>query len=219
MAVGVLIAGLVESIFTSPGSPFTILLWSGLGVAAVHGVAETTETEVLAEPPAPPSRTAIAARALVERLPRWPSTARGTLVLSAAVGLAVTGLALVPRVNARLQSASPSQYDVVLARLPGSHAGGPGVPFGVPAELESLRIAAAYLPARARYYAYAGQGAPRAALETAAHFYIPNGLPMRLPSDADWIISYRSPALVPAGVVPTRVNSVAPGILLVKVRR
>jgi hypothetical protein len=212
MAAGVLLAGLVESIFTSAGSPFTILLWSGVGVAAAQGLSTAKESDVLRDAPEAPWTPAI-----VRRLPGWPRTAHGTLLLSGALGLGIAGLAAVPRVNARLVSVAPSQYDVVLGRLNGP-AGTSGVPFGVPAVLKSLRAAAAHLPSGTRYYAYSGNGDARTALKRAARLYIPNGLPVRLASDADWIVSYRAPAVVPDGTIAKRVYSLAPGVLLVQVR-
>jgi O-antigen ligase len=218
MAVGVLITGMVESIFTSPGSPFTILLWSGVGVAAARGVSAATESQVVAQGrgwPAP--RMPPIARRLGGGMLRWPRTAHGTLILSATIGLGAAGLAVVPGVNARLLDAVPSEYEVALGRLTGD-ASGPGVPFGVPSQLEGLRVAAARLPSGARYYAYSDAGEARAALGYAARLYIPNGLPMRLPSDADWIVSYRAPALVPAGVIAKRAYAVAPDVFLVQVR-
>jgi O-antigen ligase len=219
MATGVLIAGLVESIFTSPGSPFTILLWTGLGVAAVQGVADASEARVLPDAPRRPApRPLEAAGRLAGRLPGWPRTAQGTLILSGTVGLAIAGLSLVPRVNAKIAKATPSEYDVVLGRLPDAPAAGPAVPFGIPADLLSLRIASAHLANGARYYPYGPGGAASRALVHAARLYLPNALPVRTAADAEWIVSYRAPALVPPGVVPARVYTLAPRVLLIKAR-
>ena len=88
----------------------------------------------------------------------------------------------------------------------------------MPAELQSLRIAAAHLGTGARYFAYAGPGSAGAALFHATRLYMPDALPVRRPGDADWIVSYRSASLVPPGVVPSRVYTLAPGTLLVRVR-
>jgi O-antigen ligase len=219
MAIGVLIAGLVESIFTSPGSPFTILLWSGLGVAAVRGVAAASEAEAAAHPPRSASRGRFVLPRALARRPGWPRTAQGTLALSALVGLVIAGLSLVPRVKAELRRAAPSEYDVVLGRLPGDPAAGPAPPFGVPAGLRvSLQIAGAHLPTGARYFAYAGPGRAGGELFHATRLYLANALPVRRAGDADWIVSYRASSLVPPGIVPARVYSLNAGTFLVKVR-
>ncbi|MEA2272786.1 MAG: hypothetical protein QOI98_1494 [Solirubrobacteraceae bacterium] len=223
MAVGVLIAGLVESIFTSPGSPFTILLWAGLGVATAPALAGAVEPAPVADPGMgrPPSAAGAAwsrLAALAGRRPSWPRSARGALGLSAAIGAAITGLSLIPWVNERLAAAAPSLYDNVVARLPGSPLAGPDPPFGVPAELKSLRTASAHLPTGTHVYPFATSGRAQGELNLAARLYLPNALPVRRPGDADWIVTYKAPTLAPPGVLPRVVYTLGPDIFLVKVR-
>jgi O-antigen ligase len=210
MFAGALVAGLVESVFTSPGSPFSILLWGGLGAAAAG-----TRAPV----PAPLAVGALGGRTRAGRAGLsvaeggvrllGEATAR-PLAASAAVGLAAIGLALAPPVNRALASVLPSLYGTVIDRLPGRPAAPREPAFTVPIELRSLRRAAAIMPGGARYYVHrpADDGLLGYNLAAATSLYLSRQVPVRQPRDAEWVVSYQRRNFLPAGlgITPRRLR-------------
>jgi hypothetical protein len=142
---------------------------------------------------------------------RPPLSARGRFVLVAALALLTLLLAVAPG-----RPGSP------IRRLANYKADTRDPIYNAQIDPHAIRRAAAILPdsRRTTYYIYTG---PRPQL---GHDLIGAGLLFFLPAlavpnprEAGWVLSYQAPRLVPAGLTPERVYSLAHRVFLVRIRR
>jgi hypothetical protein len=133
---------------------------------------------------------------------------RRLVVLAALASVAVT-IALLPTPVGRL-------FD----RLANADSDGPTPLYNVPVDDAALRRAGALLPDDARYYIHTQPDAAqlRHDLLGAAYLYLAPAIPLRAPAGAQWVLSYGTPTLAPAGLQVVSSERLGHGIFLVRVR-
>ncbi len=145
------------------------------------------------------------------------TTWRARLLLGLAIAGGVAALAAAPAL------------DGPISRLANYESDGPDPIWDVPGiDSAALRRAGELLPDDARYFLFtppAGQDAPyestlRAGNVLAGAFlFLAPAAQVRLPADADWVLSYQAPTLVPPGLRAERTVALGEGVFLVRVRR
>jgi hypothetical protein len=97
------------------------------------------------------------------------------------------------------------------------HSSSPDPAWDIPVDGSAFRRAAAFVDAGSTYYLWypAAQVQYSHDLGGAGHLFLTPALPVSKPSDADWVVSYRAPTLVPPGFPAGRTIQLANGIYLV----
>jgi hypothetical protein len=194
MAGVMLLIAVTESAVTSAGGPFSLLLWTGLGVAVT-----TVPVEDL-------PLTAVARRHARRRLSVGHRAAIALLVLGA---IALVAAAPVPR------------FHDLFRQVVRPHAETPDPLYSAPVDGRALRRAGDLLPDDATYYLQIGRlpGLLPFNVRGAANLFFTPAVQVRDASQAGWVLSYRAPAPIPAGLRAVRTTRLGDGIYLLEVRR
>jgi hypothetical protein len=97
------------------------------------------------------------------------------------------------------------------------HTSSPDPSWDIPVDGSAFRRAAAFVDSGSTYYVWypAAQTQYSHDLPAAGRLFLTQALPVLEPSDADWVVSYRAPTLVPPGFPAGRTIQLANGIYLV----
>jgi hypothetical protein len=118
-----------------------------------------------------------------------------------------------PRVRGDEGGSVPDQED----SLTSYHTSSPDPSWDIPVDGSAFRRAAAFVDSGSTYYVWypAAQTQYSHDLPAAGRLFLTQALPVLEPSDADWVVSYRAPTLVPPGFPAGRTIQLANGIYLV----